>query len=113
MFDDDAETPCARETTIDPIVEAKAPEEARARPVRSFEEDSEDELGTRLYRADFERAANDARLRDKLRSERLREVIRAIDEAVDGGKALERAKADPDFREFTEEALNLLEAGRR
>ena len=85
----------------------------RARPVRSVEEDSEDELGTRLYRADFERVANDARLREKLRSERLQEVIRSIDEAVDGGKALERAKADPDFREFTEEALNLLEAGRR
>ena len=44
-----------------------------------------------MYRADFERVANDARLREKLRSERLQEVIRSIDEAVDGGKALERA----------------------
>lgn len=79
------------------------------RPTRAFEEDSEDELGARLRQGDFERIAGDSRVREQLKSDRLRKIIDEIDSAKDGGKALERAKEDPEFRAFVEETLTLLD----
>ncbi|ABO97782.1 predicted protein [Ostreococcus lucimarinus CCE9901] len=104
-----------RETTCEPVRASTAPavaeraNETREQPSRAFEEDSEDELGTRARREDLQRVADDASVREKLRSERLREIIRAIDAAKDGEKALAKAREDPEFRAFTEDALSLFE----
>jgi hypothetical protein len=43
----------------------------------------------------------------------LREIICAIDSAVDGGEALEKAKGDREFATFAEEALSALERASR
>ena len=112
---DDARRARAIETTCEPVRASTAPavaeraNETREQPSRAFEEDSEDELGTRARREDLQRVADDASVREKLRSERLREIIRAIDAAKDGEKALAKAREDPEFRAFTEDALSLFE----
>jgi len=112
---DDERRARAIETTCEPVRASTAPavaeraNETREQPSRAFEEDSEDELGTRARREDLQRVADDASVREKLRSERLREIIRAIDAAKDGEKALAKAREDPEFRAFTEDALSLFE----
>lgn len=45
-------------------------------------------------------------MREALKSQDVREAVRAIDEAVDGKKALELAREDPKFRAFTELLLD-------
>ena len=102
-------------TTCEPVRASNAPavaaraSETREQPRRAFEEDSEDELETRARREDLQRVADDASVRRRLRSERLQEIIRAIDAAEDGAKALAKAREDPEFRAFTEDALSLFE----
>ena len=85
-----------------------AAEIERNAPVRRFEEDSEDELGSRLRRDALERIATSERVRELLRDSRIRAVVRAIDAAQDGSRALELAREDPEFRAFTETLLDEL-----
>jgi hypothetical protein len=112
---DDERRARATATTCEPVRASNAPavaaraSETREQPRRAFEEDSEDELETRARREDLQRVADDASVRRRLRSERLQEIIRAIDAAEDGAKALAKAREDPEFRAFTEDALSLFE----
>jgi len=112
---DDGRRARAIETTCEPtratraVAVAERGAATRTQPTRAFEEDSEDELGTRAYREELQRVADDARVRESLRSERLQEIIREIDAAEDGRKALVKAREDPEFRAFTEDALRLFE----
>ena len=102
------ETPCAKPSVAEPAVEKPAAEIERNAPVRRFEEDSEDELGSRLRRDALERIATSERVRELLRDSRIRAVVRAIDAAQDGSRALELAREDPEFRAFTETLLDEL-----
>jgi len=100
------EIACGSLNVVAPKVVEQSSNEAPKQPARLFETDAEDELGARLRRRDLERVADNVRVREALGSQDVREVVRAIDEAADGKKALELAREDPKFRAFTELLLD-------
>ena len=84
------------------------------KPKRRFETDSEDIHRHRLRREHFERLALNLPLLEKLRSERLLETLRQIDNSSEDGKveggesALENALKNSDFRQFAEDVLDTI-----
>lgn len=86
------------------------------KPKRRFETDYEDIHRHRLRREHFERLALNLPLLEKLRSERLLETLRQIDNSSEDGKgegeggesALENALKNSDFRQFAEDVLDTI-----
>jgi len=84
------------------------------KPKRRFETDSEDIHRHRLRREHFERLALNLPLLEKLRSERLLETLRQIDNSSEdatgegGESALENALKNSDCRQFAEDVLDTI-----
>jgi len=90
----------------------------KPKPTRTFETDSEDIHRHRLRRAHFAKLALNLPLLEKLRSERLLETLKAVDNSAEESKkkgeetALENALKNSDFRKFAEDVLDTITTGK-
>ncbi len=90
----------------------------KPKPTRTFEVDSEDIHRHRLRREHFAKLALNLPLLEKLRSERLLETLKAIDNSAEESEkkgeetALENALKNSDFRKFAEDVLDTITTGK-
>ncbi|CAL6277255.1 Predicted MYND Zn-finger protein/hormone receptor interactor (ISS) [Bathycoccus prasinos] len=90
----------------------------KPKPTRTFETDSEDIHRHRLRREHFAKLALNLPLLEKLRSERLLETLKAIDNSAEESEkkgeesALENALKNSDFRKFAEDVLDTITTGK-
>jgi len=90
----------------------------KPKPTRKFEVDSEDIHRHRLRREHFAKLALNLPLLEKLRSERLLETLKAIDNSAEESEkkgeesALENALKNSDFRKFAEDVLDTITTGK-
>ena len=103
------------DTTNNNTLEEKS---IKPKPTRTFETDSEDSHRHRLRREHFAKLALNLPLLEKLRSERLLETLKAIDNSAEESEkkgeesALENALKNSDFRKFAEDVLDTITTGK-
>ncbi|KAJ7539252.1 hypothetical protein O6H91_11G083100 [Diphasiastrum complanatum] len=82
-----------------------------AQPLRPFEE-GDDESGMRLPRSKLEAVVASDEIRHALKDERLQAIVRRIDSCLSPEKDLDDAMQVPEFREFADKILAVIDPER-